>query len=137
MIKQIIKVKHYWKVIVYYNIDYDFFNYIADKLVSYKLPVEEMKVLRSYLQSNKAKAVTVSNLDDKISIILFNKHKDKADYISSIVHEAEHVKDAMLEYYNISNKGEPPAYTIGYLVKEMFKVYNTFLCSCSRENNVL
>ena len=32
MIKQQFNVKHYWKVIVYYNIDYNFFNIIATDL---------------------------------------------------------------------------------------------------------
>ena len=41
------------------------------------------------------------------------------DYINSIVHEAEHVKQAMLRTYMIEDKGEPPAYTIGYLVERM------------------
>ncbi len=37
----------------------------------------------------------------------------RIDYINSIVHEAEHIKQAMLKAYRVEDKGEPPAYTIG------------------------
>lgn len=130
MIKQIIRIKHYWKVIVYYNIDYDLFDIVDKELLKYSLPVEERWDLRSLMLSNKAKGFTISFLKYKTSIIGFNKHNSKADYISSIVHEAEHVKDDMLKYYHVHNSGEPPAYTIGYIVKQLYKVYNTFLCNC-------
>lgn len=51
--------------------------------------------------------------------MLFNIHKSYYDYVNSIVHEAEHVKQAMLNYYSISDEGEEPAYTIGYLAMKM------------------
>lgn len=122
MIRQVINIKHYWKVIVYYNIDYDFFN---------TSPVERIsQEVLDNLRYNKAKAVTISNIEKRESIVLINKHKTRSDYINSIVHEAEHVKQAILDYYNIEDIGENPAYLIGYLVSEMYKVYNKFLCSC-------
>ena len=122
MIRQVIKIKQYWKVIVYYNIDYDFFN---------TSPVERIsQEVLDNLRYNKAKAVTISNIEKRQSIVLINKHKEKEDYINSIVHEAEHVKQAILDYYNIEDVGENPAYLIGYLVSEMYKVYNKFLCTC-------
>lgn len=48
----------------------------------------------------------------------------KADYINSLVHEAEHVKQTMLKEYDVEDEGENPAYTIGYLVKRMWEVYS-------------
>lgn len=36
--------------------------------------------------------------------------------------EAEHIKQAMLNTYMIEDKGEPPAYTIGYLLQRMWEV---------------
>ena len=48
-----------------------------------------------------------------------NEHKTIEDYINSIVHEAEHVKQAMLKAYKVDDSGEPPAYTIGFIVMKM------------------
>jgi len=53
--------------------------------------------------------------------VIFGRHGDVYNYINSIVHEAEHVKQAMLKAYDVEDRGEPPAYTIGYLVMRMMK----------------
>ena len=50
-----------------------------------------------------------------------------SDYIDSVVHEAEHVKQAMLKAYHVEDIGEPPAYTIGYLVGRMWEAFKQFL----------
>jgi hypothetical protein len=61
-------------------------------------------------------------------VILFNHHEDKQDYVNSIVHEAEHVKQAMLKAYQVDDAGEPPAYTVGYLVGKMWEVFRELVC---------
>lgn len=121
MIREVILVEDYWKIIVYYNIDYNLFNYIAKDFysigTSYKTVNRIYKIMKSY----KAKGVTLSNKDKHISVVAFNKHKKRLDYINSIVHEAEHVKQAMLKAYKVDDKGEPPAYTIGFIVMKMLE----------------
>ena len=127
MIKQVIDVNGYWKIIVYYNVNYNLFHIIEDDIAKNSTPVEGIDAIKYNLFTNKAKAVTISNRHKYISFILFTKHTSREDYISSIVHEAEHVKDAMLKQYRIKNSGEPPAYTIGYIVKEMYIVFNRYV----------
>lgn len=90
------------------------------------IPISDVNFLMS---RNKAKAVTYSNLSEHISIVLFNHHKSPKDYLNSIVHEAEHIKQAMLKVYRVEDKGEPPAYTIGYIVMRMYEVFKYFICS--------
>lgn len=124
MIKQIINVNNKWKVIVYYDIDYNLFPYIAQELYKARVPKEEIEKVYDKMYSRKAKAFTLSNLKTKTSIVGFNVHKDRNDYINSIVHEAEHVKQAMLEYYDVEDRDEPPAYTIGFLVMKMLQVFD-------------
>ena len=127
MIKQVINVNGYWKIIVYYNIDYNLFHIIRDDIAKNSTPVEGINAIKYNLFTGKAKAVTISNKSKYISFILFIKHTSREDYISSIVHEAEHVKNAMLKQYHIKNSGEPPAYTIGYIVKEMYLVFDRYI----------
>lgn len=122
MIRQIINVDNYWKVIVYYNIDYDFWHIIDRDLRTISSPVKENDAIYRNMCST-AKAFTVSNTTAHISITGFNYHTDDLDYINSIAHEAEHIKQAMLYAYNINDIGEPPAYTIGYLVMQMLKIH--------------
>lgn len=49
------------------------------------------------------------------------------EYLNSIVHEAEHVKQAMLDEYDIEDAGEYPAYTMGYLVMRMYDVFKDII----------
>ena len=120
MIKQIINIDNYWEVIVYYDIDYNFFNDIVKELDYLNTPVEEIDKIY-YNMKYKAKAFTYSNLKYRVSIVGFNKHFDKYDYINSIVHESEHVKQAMLKYYNINDEGENAAYTVAYIAMKMLQ----------------
>lgn len=124
MIKQIFDVESYWKVIVYYNVDYNFFDIIAKELLKHNASRHIINDIYSIMSQGKAKAVTYSNIDRYVSVVLFNKHNSREDYINSLVHEAEHIKQAMLDAYKVKDEGEPPAYTIGYLVMRMWEIFN-------------
>lgn len=121
MIKRIINVSNYWEVIVYYNIDYNFFDYIVKDLKSYNTPVERIRRIYRNMTTT-AKAFTYNNSYYKVSVVGFNIHSNKYDYINSIIHEAEHVKQAMLKYYNIKDEGENAAYTIAYIAMKMLQI---------------
>ena len=121
MIKQIINIDNYWEVIVYYDIDYNFFNDIVKELNYLNAPVEEIDKIY-YTMKYKAEAFTYSNLKYRVSIVGFNKHFDKYDYINSIIHEAEHIKQHMLRSYKVLDEGEPPAYTVSYVAMKMLQL---------------
>lgn len=124
MIKQVINANNKWKVIVYYDIDYNLFPYINQELYKAGVTTKEIKRVYNKMYSRKAKAFTISNFDNKISIVGFNTHRTRSDYISSIAHEAEHVKQAILGYYGVDDADEPPAYIIGFLVMKMLQVFD-------------
>ena len=119
MIRRTININEYWKVIVYYNVNYNFFNIISRELKYYGAEDYNIRRIYNKMSKRKAKAVTISFYEERVSVVLFNTHKSYYDYVNSIVHEAEHVKQAMLNYYSISDEGEEPAYTIGYLAMKM------------------
>ena len=121
MIKQLIDIDDYWEVIVYYNVDYNFFNHIAFDLKAIGSPVEKIDDVY-FNMKYKAKAVTCSNIKEHISVVLFNYHKSRYDYINSIIHEAEHVKQHMLKAYDVVDEGEPSAYTVGYIAMRMLMI---------------
>ena len=122
MIKQTFGVEKYWEVIIYWDVDYDLFHYIASDLNAIGFSDTAVKEVKDTMESGDAKAVTCSN--NYISIVLFNKHKSITDYINSMVHEAVHIKQAMLKAYRVEDKGEAPAYTMGYLVGRMWEVFS-------------
>lgn len=128
MIRQEIDVDGYWKVVVYYDVDYDLFDVIADELLKAGLSRPGLNTLYSKMSSGRAKAVTFSNEEERVSVVLLNRHRSLTDYVNSIVHEAEHVKQAMLRGYDVDDEGEEPAYTVGYLVGRMWKVAGRYVC---------
>ena len=127
MIRYQFDVENYWKVIVFFNMDYNFFSIVSEELINAGFNIQTIKAVYENMYSQKAKAVTCSNPDRNISIVIFNEHKRVDDYINSIVHEAEHIKQAMLRAYNIKDAGENPAYTIGYLVMMMYRGFREFM----------
>lgn len=124
MVKQVINIKKFWKVIVFYSIEYKYFSEIERIFEEYSSIDDGIfEEIWDVMMSHKAKGVTYSNLKEHVSIVLFNKHCVKRDYLNTLVHEAEHVKQAMLKAYQVEDAEEPPAYTIGYLVMKMWEVW--------------
>ena len=129
MIRQQFFVEHYWEVIIYYNADYSLLCHIVRDLKAAGFTKTFVKDVFYNMYVENAKAVTCSSTKDRISIVIFNPHDSKQDYINSIVHEAEHIKQAMLYAYRVEDIGEPPAYTIGYLVSRMWEVFRRLVCT--------
>ena len=127
MIRQVFQVETYWEVIVFWNIDYNLFDIVEKELEKYHASLKNIRKVYKDLRYGKAKAATYSSIYDHVSIVLFNRHKTNRDYINSIVHEAEHVKQDMLYTYYVEDRGEPPAYTVGYLVMKMYEVFRCLL----------
>ena len=128
MIRQEFDVESYYKVIVYYDVNFDLFMDLVRELSNVGASASAIWEIYDMMSTGKAKAVTFSNVRKHISVVLFNPHDSKEDYINSIVHEAEHVKQAMLEAYNVKDEGEPPAYTIGYLISRMYRIFADIIC---------
>lgn len=124
MIKHSIDIDSYWKVIVYFNVNYNLFHYVLEDLRRTNISKRKLRRLYYNMSNGLAKGVTVSNIEKHISVVLFNPHRERYDYINSIAHEAEHIKQDMLRAYNVEDSGEPPAYTIGYLVMKMLMLFN-------------
>ena len=127
MIRQLFTVENYWKVIVYWNVDYNFFGIIAKEMEEMGINRKTIDAIYGKMSSGKGKAVTISSIEEHKSIVLFNPHNDIKDYLNSMVHEAEHIKQAMLKAYHVEDIGESPAYTIGYLVGRMWEVFKCFV----------
>jgi hypothetical protein len=127
MIKQKFDVDGYWEVVIYWDLDYHFFDDVELELRMIGFPDAAIEEVKESMLSGEAKAVTCSVTHQHASVVLFNCHASISDYISSIVHEAEHIKQVILRAYDIEDKGEAPAYTIGYIVKKMYEVFNTFI----------
>lgn len=132
LIKQVFHIRNYWEVIVFYNLDYNLFYDIEELLLDYGASIEDIEELYYMMCYDNALVVTFSNTKLKVSIVLFNEHRTKQSYINSIVHEAEHVKQAVLRTYNVDDRGEDAAYTIGFIVGQMYRGFYFLMCNYSK-----
>lgn len=126
MIRYAFEVRRYWKVIVYYDMDYGFFSHVYNDLRGIGVADTDIKGIYDNMRLGNGMAFTCSS--GHTSIVGFNRHADKYELVNSIVHEAEHVKQAMLKAYDVEDIGEPPAYTVGYIVMMMLKGISSLLC---------
>ena len=120
-------IENYWKVIVFWNIDYNFFDDVVFEMRRAGMRYDLINGVSDIMQSRKAKAVTCNSIKHCISIVIFNSHSTKADYINSIVHEVEHIKQALFKAYKAEDTGEHPAYAVGYIVMRMYEAFKRFL----------
>lgn len=128
MIRQEFNIQHYWKVIVLYNVTPSLYGIIFRELTSKGFDADLVEEMLSSLGKD-GKACTCSDLSKHFSFVLINQHDKKPDLVNSVVHEAEHIKQAILEAYSVPDRGEAPAYTLGYIVAKMWKVARTLICS--------
>ena len=123
MIRKTINIDDYWEVIVYYDVNYNLFHIISKDLAQIGCSKLQIRSIKNNMQKGIAKAVTVSSAHCETSVVLFNAHKSVADYVNSIVHEAEHIKQSMLDAYDVKDEGEEAAYTIGYIAMKMMEIF--------------
>ena len=127
MVRQQFGVDGYWRVVVYYDLDFNLFDWVAYDLSRIGFSIWTVKKLYRFFRKGKIKAVTCSNPLRRSSIVIIDRSDDVGDFLNSIMHEAEHVKQHMLEYYSVEDSGEPPAYTIGYLVGRMYEGFKKLI----------
>lgn len=123
MIRQhIVLGKDQWDIIVYYNIDMKYKQYLSNILYqqgcSNKEINESMNILSKYNTG-----ITYTNMKRRISIVFISKATSNDQFINTIIHEAKHVQTHVCDYYNINENGETAAYLIGYIVQQMYKIF--------------
>ena len=111
-----------WAVIVVFDFDVDE-EYVELKaqLKSFGLsPKSADKALSILSNYNTGMAISVSDL--KMSAIYISKSTSPSEFYSTAIHECIHVADSILDWYGESWHGEPSAYLVGYMTKEIVEM---------------
>ena len=72
---------------------------------------------RLFYEPNRA--CTVSDPNERMSVVCIGWTTSRTEWHNSIVHEIDHVQRDICEYYDVSLGGETSAYLQGYLASEM------------------
>jgi hypothetical protein len=119
MLQTYIDIDNYWGIVVVTNFDVDK-DYVELKaqLRSFGLsPKNADRALNILSNYNTGMAVSLPDL--KMSAIYISKSSTPSEFYSTAIHECVHVADAILDYYGESWHGEPSAYLVGYMTKEI------------------
>lgn len=85
---------------------------------SFGLPEDSARrALRILSNYNTGMCVSVPDL--KMSAIYISKATSSGEFYSTAIHECIHAANAILDWYGESWDGEPAAYLVGYMTKEI------------------
>lgn len=111
-----------WGIVVVYDFDV------------YEEKVELLAIMRSFgitqYDANRALDILKGyntgmaiSLDDlRMSVIFISHASSTSEFYSTAIHELIHVSNAILDYYGETWDGEPSAYLVGYLTKELVEI---------------
>ena len=129
MIKSVINVAGYWSVVLFVNVDYDKFDVIESALTDILAPISVIDEIYDKISYKLNSGVTFTNSKHKTSIVCINKTTTREELINTISHEADHIQDAICDYYDVPLDSEQAAYLIGYLVGKMYYASRSLFCS--------
>jgi hypothetical protein len=82
--------------------------------LTYKSANHALDILSNY---NTGMALSIP--DFKMSAIYIGKSTSPSEFYSTAIHECIHVADSILDWYGEKWDGEPSAYLVGFLTKEI------------------
>ena len=129
MIKSIIDVAGYWSIVLFVDVDYDNFDIVESALTDILAPISIIDEIYDKISYKLNAGVTFSNLEFRTSVVCINKTTSREELINTVSHEADHVQNAICDYYNVPLDSEQAAYLIGYLVGKMYYHSRRLFCS--------
>lgn len=130
MIGQSFDIPRYdWNVKVYYDVERYDINFCIKQLRKLTTDKHIFEECDKTLNTNKRdRAYTYSSYVTKSSIMFIGVPSSTGELISTITHEANHIKSHIASYYDLNEKGEEVSYLIGDIVRRMSNTFIEFIC---------
>lgn len=68
--------------------------------------------------------LTYSNPSQRMSVVCMAQQSDMGQWWNTAVHEFEHLKNAIMNYYHVEKDSEEEAYLLGYIVQKVVQKLN-------------
>lgn len=121
--------KYDWNVKVYYDVEKYDVNFCIKQLKKLTTDSHIFEECNKTLNTNKRnRAYTYSSYFAKSSIVFIGIPSSTGELVSTITHEANHIKSHIASYYNLNEKGEEVSYLIGNIVRKMSNTFIDFIC---------
>lgn len=111
-----------WQVEIYYDVRPANADYILDRLWSLGCEQRHLHKAERLLRSGVAnEGLTYSNKHERRTLIVIGRTTSIGEFISTTVHEVDHMVDHISQYYNIPYDSEENSYLIGDIAKTIYE----------------
>lgn len=130
MIRDYLDIDRHWGILAYYDALPDDFDQLAPILREFGCPEHEIEeAWRTVHFPNKAFVFTAPWA--RMSVMVVGRVTHPAQFLNSLLHEFDHLQDAILKYYQVAHGTEDAAYLQGYLGQVAYEGILPLLCpSC-------
>lgn len=118
MTKHYIDIVGKWAFIFAYNIEEKALGEVGEWLEA--LGAEPRDIFRAQrVLTRMNTGLTYSNTSLRMSVMCIGRADSETQWLDTIVHEIDHLKNAIINYYDVDNDSEDAAYLQGFIMKKI------------------
>lgn len=126
MKSEYIDVKGKWGIVVCYDLMRKDVRKMRALMEAVGLGDEEIDGYLRMLLYHKNKGLCITNMELAMSLVFVGEATSQDQWWDTIAHEIlDHAKVAILDYYNVSLRGEDSAWLTGYLMRKVVQLIAT------------
>lgn len=123
MKSEYIDVKGKWGIVVCYDLMRRDVREMRALMEAVGLGDEEIDGYLRLLLYHKNKGLCITNMELKMSLVFVGEAESEDQWWDTLAHEVlDHAKVAILDYYNVSLRGEDSAWLTGYLMRKVVQL---------------
>lgn len=127
MIRDYLDIDSHWGILAYYDAIPSDFSQLAPILREFGCPEHEIrKAWRATHSPNKAFVFNAPWF--RMSVLVLGRVTHPAQFLNSFMHEADHLQDAILSYYQVQQGTEQAAYLQGFIGQIAYEAILPLLC---------
>ena len=127
MLRDYLDIDRHWGILAYYDVVPSDFSQLAPILREFGCPESEIDhAYRAIHRANKAFVFTAPWA--RMSVMVVGRVTHPSQFLNSLLHEFDHLQDAILQYYQVEHGTEDAAYLQGYLGQIAYEGILPLLC---------
>lgn len=127
MLRNYLDIDRHWGILAYYDAIPDDFSQLAPILREFGCPEHEIR--RAYETVHQANKAFIFNAPwARMSVMVVGRVTHPSQFLNSLLHEFDHLQDAILEYYQVPQGTEDAAYLQGYIGQVAYEGILPLLC---------
>lgn len=136
MIRQEIDIDGLWRITVFYVPGPADRDEVTDAFRGLGCPEEDVRTIRDEILPGLNKGVTFSSGYLRHSVTVMGRASSWDEFFNTVLHETRHIVDDITVWYDVTNRGEPPAYLQGEIGRLMAPAIQQIACPCCGNHEV-